>query len=66
MCTSKILHIHIAYIQLYYAGQVSALDVYFPEGASFTHFYSGKAYTGGTTSRVPTPFDELAIFKVQR
>ena len=48
------------------APNVTALDVYFPEGASFTHYYSGKAYAGGTKSSVPTPFEELAIFEVKR
>ena len=48
------------------APNVTALDVYFPEGASFTHFYTQVVYTGGTKASVPTPFDQLAIFKVHR
>ena len=48
------------------APDVTELAVYFPKGASFTHYYSKKVYAGGKNARVPCPFDELAIFTVQR
>jgi alpha-D-xyloside xylohydrolase len=48
------------------APHVTELAVYFPKGASFKHYYSGTVYEGGKNVSVPAPFDELAIFKVER
>jgi len=37
--------------------------VYFPKGANWVHYYTGKTYTGGTTVNVSVPLNQFAIFK---
>ena len=42
---------------------VESLEVALPGGAStrWTHHFSGRVYRGGTTARIPTPYDELCL-----
>ena len=38
-------------------------EVYFPRGAEWTHHYTGKVYSGGTTASVPAPLNTFPLFK---
>ena len=36
--------------------------VYFPKGASWTHYFTKKVYEGGTTATVPAPLETFPLF----
>lgn len=38
--------------------------VYFPVGASWTHHFTGKTYSGGTHAVVDAPLDEFPLFEI--
>ena len=38
-------------------------SVYFPKGASWMHYKSGKVHEGGSSVTVIVPLDELAMFQ---
>merc|ERR1712034_258377 len=38
-------------------------QVYFPVGADWTHYFSGKKYVGGTIATVDAPLDSFPLFK---
>jgi alpha-D-xyloside xylohydrolase len=38
-------------------------QVYFPRGATWKHYFSGKTYVGGSTAVIEVPLDNFALFK---
>ena len=38
-------------------------SVYFPQGATWVHHFTGEAYAGGTRALVPAPLAEFPLFK---
>eukprot|EP00931_Biecheleriopsis_adriatica_P062213 TRINITY_DN37469_c0_g1_i1.p1 TRINITY_DN37469_c0_g1~~TRINITY_DN37469_c0_g1_i1.p1 ORF type:complete len:625 (+),score=85.41 TRINITY_DN37469_c0_g1_i1:163-1875(+) len=37
--------------------------VYFPRGATWRHYFSGKTYAGGSTAVIDVPLENFALFK---
>jgi alpha-glucosidase len=41
---------------------VSQWRAYLPEGETWVHLWSGKAYEGGQTVQVDAPFEQIPVF----
>ena len=46
-----------------YAMGARQRSVYFPSGANWTHYFTGKTYVGGTSAIVDAQLDEFPLFK---